>query len=361
MIQLSIFESKVMFYSLLVLGPFILQISKYARNKLSKHFFIILSFIILVLPLGFRACGIDHETYILWFKYPELTTFPYRGSPEPLYELLILFSHYIVKSYWPMYFIPGCLFIGGTLYFISKKCLDYYIALSYIYMTLYIYMCGITRFSAAAGLLCIAFTDFNKTKRYFILVILATMSHYTAIVGVLIYFTYKAKSSITFRNIIIISIGFYIFGLVFSRYGSGLPLGIYRLASYVHLSLNFGAIKNVVLAIPAIIFLFFNYDELVNIDYEIKNVKKIILLMIIFIFASFLMEGVFRLCWYFYIFVAYIYALILPLKFGPNLHYFGSITILKCILVIIGMAYINMVFFDSLYVTQYILPFSFIF
>lgn len=358
---LSIESSKAMFLFVLFIAPILLSISTVLEDKYIKisKIFLLLSFLMVFIPLGFRNCGIDHGTYKSMYSNIDSNLKSYMFTPEPLFLILNLFASHIFGSFQIVYLVCGFLFTFGIYHFILKhKDGNVFINLYCILFSIYIYMCGLTRMSVAIGIISIAFNYIRDSKKYFALVIIAFLWHYSACVAFLFYYAYNSKGNYKFRYNIFIIIVVFVVAKFLSSIGNSLPYVLARYADYLSPSINISAIKNMIILIPAlIIFKVFNREYENELE-DYVQINNIINFIFVFIFISIMFTGLFRFTFYFYPLIGYIYAKFPVILIRAN----GTIRLVYLYIisfVVVGCIYLSYVFFNSPYITRLIIPFEF--
>lgn len=357
MMQLSTEYSKLMFCSIIVLAPFILQLCKYAKTNVTRDIFIIISFLMVFIPLGFRSVGIDYDVYKSWYEQPSLVL-ENPFTPEPLYAALSLFASYI-HCFQICYIIPAFLFTLGLFYYTLKKSDDFFCTSLTVLMSIYIYMCGVTRFSAALGLLWIAFANFDNGKKCIIITIIATLFHYAAVIGILIFFIYRSNRAISVKNCLFFVTGLFAVIWLVQRFGNDLYV-FKRVSHYLNFTFDLSALKNVILVFPTYILMLLYYPAMKQLYEDSVQLKNILILLLAFIAISVVMPGTFRLCWPFLIFIGDIYGRI-PRVIMIDEDALVIMIIYKIIFAVVAVTYQYVVFFDSPYIANLVIPFEFTF
>lgn len=358
MIELSESGTRLLFALLVVFGPLILQLSRYCKTNIGRDILIALSYIFVLIPLGFRANGIDNENYRIWYLYPQ-TIIPYRWNPEPLFALLTLSAHFLFHSFQLVYLVPAIIFLSGVYKFVISKCDDYFSSFIFIMMSLYVYMCGLVRYAAALGLLFWAMSDFKKKKRFFILVLLAGLFHYAAFFGFVIYVFYATKRKFSLKNIIIFFVLVLGATYIIAKYSASVPF-IQRYQDYITPSFDAGVFKLYIIVLPALLFYLFYYKWIQYYTPDGDGVRNIIILLLMVMCVSTFLEGTYRICWMMYGIVAYIYSLV-PRAIVSGTSDTGSVTlfilIYKMGMCVLAVFYVLYVLLRSIYIAPSLIPF----
>lgn len=175
--------------------------SKYSLIR-NYSFFVISLFLFLV--AGFRTCGFDYENYYGYFL--ELNS-PYwfeRGfaiGSEPGYSLI----NYVLGNY-PAVIASVTLMIFLTQFSFFKRyshlpflCLLFYVGLFFYPSTM-----GQYRQALSIGIVLWAIVNRESRLKFFSLIALAMLFHFSAILGVLVLFIPKALKSAKFYIVIFV-------------------------------------------------------------------------------------------------------------------------------------------------------------
>ncbi len=327
------------------------------NNKFVGRIFLLLSFFVLFIPLGMRKGGIDHDVYMEWYDHADfwLKT-NYHMTPEPLFAWLTILAKDYLGEFQIIYLFSSFVYLAGVFAFLRKYNGFGYISVFFMSFSLYLYMCGLARISIAIGIVSYAFTMLEKKKKSLILILVACMFHYTAIIALLVYSSYKSKKNISFKNVLYILVGFSMLAYIINKFSSSLPYVLYRYAQYMKFSFNIRYISTVIILLPAIVFwiVFKRGFKRIYADKYIfyDNVIKVIFALMV---LSILFDGVFRITFFYYPFVAKIY-----IDLRKVLKSSGQEAITPFytgIFSIVGMIYVHAVFFTSPFITPYIIPF----
>lgn len=351
--------SRLFFYSIFVIAAFNAGIASdnIRASRGIKRIFVLISFIILLIPLGMRKVGIDHEIYKEWFDNADFWLNEYYHlTPEPFFAALTLIAKDVFSEFQIVYFFAAFVYLAGLFVFLKRTNSIGYMSIFFMSFSLLLYMCGLARMSIAIGILCIAFTELDKKYMPLILIVIAMMFHYTAIIAVLVYISYRSKRKVSFKNIMYIIVGMFFMSYVINAFSGVLPYAIMRYANYVKLSFAVGNIKGVLVLFPAIILWELykhSYVKLYGEKYRFyDNIIKIVFALAI---LSMMFDGVFRITFYFYPFMAKIYAdFVKILKMTEQK---VIIPVYGGLFTVVGLIYVYEVYFTSPYITDSIIPF----
>ena len=359
-IEFSETGSKFFFYFVFIFSAINAGIAanQYRANKYISRFFVLLAFVILFIPLGFRSVAIDHGVYKEWYDHADYwLRLNYHLTPEPLFAWLTLFAKYVAGSFQLIYLFSAFVYLAGVFVFLRKSESFGYLSVFFMSISLYLYMCGLARISIAIGIVSYAFTVLERKYKPLILILIACFFHYSSIITVLVYISYKNKRNVSFKNILYIIVGMLTLSFIINRFGEVLPYAIMRYAGYVELSFCLGNITSVVILLPALILwgLFKGgYKALYKEKYVFyDNIVKIVFGLIC---LSLLFNGVFRLAFFYYPIIAKIYfdfrrVLAITNQGAVVPMYTGLFSV-------VGLVYVSVVFYDSPFITNLIIPFS---
>jgi len=174
---------------------------KFGKRKVHMVFWV-LSFLILFIPSAFRESGVDHSSYYHHYTLAKSYGYDYfvnyKGSPEPLFALLLFFSANFFDNFHIIYIVSS--FIGLVFTYIGFSKMYGKTSLSLVIfwfsVTYYMIFFGLVRLSIAVGIMTYAFHLIaeKKTKKYFFLCTIATMFHYSAGFMFLVYFVLRRNS-----------------------------------------------------------------------------------------------------------------------------------------------------------------------
>ena len=193
-----------------VLGLFSDLTRKY--NPLLSNVFFLLSATSLLIPLALRGMGVDYQNYILSYmdaamRDPLEYWSAYEGRPEPLYAILNYVAFWtfgcfqgvnvlcavltIVPTFWAMSYFRNKVSIGLTVFAFGFSC----------YMLCY----GLNRMMIAVAIVFSSYVAYieRKTVRYFMLVLIAGLFHYSAFIMMPMFLLLKwleHGTSMTFFN-----------------------------------------------------------------------------------------------------------------------------------------------------------------
>lgn len=359
-IEFSESGSRLFFYGIFVMSAFNagLGANQLRRNKYIGRFFVIISFLILFIPLGMRTVGIDHDIYMEWYNHADFwLKANYYLSPEPLFAGLTILAKDVIGDFQIIYLFSAFVYLAGVFAFLRKYECYGYLSVFFMSFSLYLYMCGLARISIAIGISSYAFTKLDGKVKPLLLILLATLFHYTAIITVLVYLSNKSKRNVSLKNVIYILASFVALSYVITVFSSSLPYVIYRYAQYVKFSFNIRYISSVIVLLPAIV-LWSLYKSGYKSIYEEKyvffdNIVKIIFALMV---LSMMYDGVFRITFFFYPFAAKIYYDFRKILWMTRQEV--VVPIYSGLFTIIGLVYVYAVYFTSPFITPYIVPFA---
>lgn len=201
--------NSILFYFISILFSvlFAYLTQKYSKRHLNKVFWGI-SFLLLWIPVAFRATGVDHSTY--YEIYQNIDSFgteyfkTYNGSPEPLYALLVYLIAKYLGNFQFVYLFSSFIALFFTylgfykmIYRTSMTITVMWFSATY-YMTFY----GLVRMSIAVGIVSYAFHFIEQRKmyRYIFFVTFASLFHYSAIFMFAVYFLLLENRNIDKAN-----------------------------------------------------------------------------------------------------------------------------------------------------------------
>ena len=359
-IEFSESVSRLFFYVIFVMSAFNagLGANQLKGNKYIGRFFIFVSFLILFIPLGMRTVGLDHDVYKEWFNHADFWLKDnYYLSPEPLFAGLTLLAKDVIGNFQIIYLFSSFVYLVGIFAFLNKYESYGYLSVFFMSFSLYLYMCGLTRISIAIGIVSYAFTELDKKVKPLLLILIASLFHYTALITVIVYLSYRSKRNVSFKNVLYILASFMILSYVITTFSSSLPYVLHRYTQYVKFSFNIRYISSVIVLFPVIV-LWTLYKGRYKSIYKEKyvffdNVIKITFALMI---LSMVHDGMFRITFFFYPFAAKIYY-----DFGKilwNTRQETVVPIYISLFTIIGLIYVYAIFFTSPFITPYIIPFA---
>ncbi|MDO5555311.1 MAG: EpsG family protein [Clostridia bacterium] len=185
----------VVYYGSIVLASLFAGLAqKFAKKenkkiiKLNRCLWII-SFLLLLLPIGFRTCGVgvDDNNYKLMFdntiKNGVIKQFLNTGL-EPGYLLFNYFISLFTRNFQVIIFLTT--FIPLVLYYkaleYEKDHINLFLGVFLFGTLLYLYFCGIIRLFIASSIIAfgLRYIIEKKTKKYIICIFIATLFHYSA-------------------------------------------------------------------------------------------------------------------------------------------------------------------------------------
>lgn len=352
-------DSRLFFCFVFLSSSLLLKLSvDLAKHKYAAYgkFTALICALILLIPLGMRNVGIDQSAYLEWFDNANFWMKEnYHWIPEPLFALLTLFSKNFLDSFRFICVFSATIYFYGIYTFFRKNNCIGYLSLYFINIALYLYMCGIMRMSIAIGITSYAYTKLNENRKFFFLLFVATMFHYSACTMFLVFLAFRRKKNFLLKVIFCLLVLIYI--LYLSMYSGLLPSVFMRYESYVNFSFEIKSITVCLIMIPAYIIWFLypkSYYKLYQENYVFYNNIIQISMLIILLAISFV--GLYRLTFYFYPFIAkvyYDYSKILNKAKQNMLSVAYSLGF-----TIIGIMYVYRFFFNGLYIRHSIIPFS---
>lgn len=368
----------IIYYSIIFMSTFFAFLSdKFAYKKngiyrVNKIFWCI-SFLILYIPVAFRASGVDHQDYLNIYggianeglNYWNV----YRGFPEPLYAMLnwivsIIFNDfqyvYIISAFISLFFV----YLGFSR---NIKKVDISICIWMFGVTYYFYMYGLVRYSIAIGILIYAhkYIDIDK-KKYILWCITASGFHYSSLTMILVclFIGKKSEGNVSIKevnkfifNILIIlpisMIIIFILSKIF--YNSAIVL---RYKDYFNMSLNISALNGFVWIFPIIfIVLIFRTKYLNKMDNSLTYFKLFLIGILLILMSTFI--NINRIVFLFFHIFYYFYGNFYKINFKYNQRKCINI-IYNISLVIFGCMWVNRMIFNSIYWKPHIIPFSII-
>lgn len=348
------------------------QIEKDGSSIVNPKFWRI-SYLFLFLPLGFRGNGIDHSTYKQIFTTINSSSFRYNGFPEPLFTLINKLVNFLFRDFQFIYLI----FAAITLLLIYKEIakqinrVRIWIVVWMMSVSLYFYMYGLVRMFLAVSIIWYAhkYIEKKEWKKYLLSVVLAASFHYSSLIMIPIYFIsifkledkfsrIHMKNSVIF-TMIIVPLSFVVSMWFFSEVISLFPW-FERYEGYFKLSFELSQIKNMAWSWP----LYFLVPLLSkHIHSQIENGYLLVRLHLIFTSLSIIsiFYPIFRLTFFLSYVGFYLYSAIYQLKFdfiNPEKDKLYKKVFLISMF-IIGTLYIIIVFFDSIFITAYLIPYYF--
>lgn len=336
-IELGVLETFVLYASTVVIATLLAAHSKKVRvantetyRNLSSIF--ILSFVVLALPLIFRASGVDNEGYLEMYR--EISMWNgnflqnYRGFPEPLFMLLNYFVIVTTDNFQFVYIISGII----SLFFLYKAFkrkieeLDPGILIWLFSSTLYFYMYGLVRMLIAVSIMTYAlhYLENRNIKKYLVWGLIAGFFHYSAFIIIPIFVVISLVSSnksVKFNlfksaliSIVVIpsifTIGMIVFKSLFYNFA-----WFGRYSKYFNFdNINIQVLKNIVWILPlfVILIVYGKYIEKHMSSFKLHANLLFVMLTIALLSVFF---GVQRLLFYIYPSVFYLYTSFIRLPF----------------------------------------------
>lgn len=182
-----------------------LDVTKKHKKKIEIALYLV-SFLTLVLVLGYRGNSPDYENYVKrYFLLQDRSFFSQIGYMEPLYAFLTYASGLIFKDYYqPMFVIfafISILFVYLELYRIRKEINPTIWIFGFVTL-IYPFYFAIVRQALAMGILVFANRYFNKEDKwkYIGLTLVAAMFHYSAIIMIPILIVYLFQNQMSIRK-----------------------------------------------------------------------------------------------------------------------------------------------------------------
>lgn len=343
---------------------FLLFLSDHCINKNIKKILWILVNIIFFFIIGFRNMGIDRDSYIYMYNAVPIYINDLElalASMEPGYLLLNFFVYYCLGDFIYIQIFQALLFSISAykiMEYADSKHYSLVIIFSFTLTTIFFYIMGLIRISISISIFIISILNFIKKKQkrnLCIGFIISSMFHYSAIciIFILFYVFIVSKNNYNDKKIISQIISFVVIIFVFINIISPYLLNIvsYKYIGYLN---NFGfhwsSIINIIYVLPLILFCTIFWKKIVHFI-DIRLVAVVILVTII----STTFVGSFRFIFFINYLIGYMYALFFN-KIKVNLIKFKLL--LKAIYIILLVIYAYITFFDSIYITPFIIPFG---
>ncbi|MGX6978294.1 EpsG family protein [Vagococcus elongatus] len=362
----------ILYYSLFISTVFLSMISSLLKKYKKKYQFwlgsvsFVINYLTLTLVVGLRAYGIDHTNYHNMYTQINESGFSYKGFPEPLFYLINKVVSFTTGNFLDIYLI--CAILTFSFFFAAFKerigVNSYPIIVSTFFLVFYFYSFGLIRMLVSVSLLTYAhkYLCSNNLKKYLIYGIIAGGFHYSAfvIVPIIIFSEKLYRKRFKFREIfgvyvLLLPLLFIIFTQLFKYFIRYVPW-LYRYSDYLNLNFEPAIIKNYFWILPAIIILMLFGKQIREINYDGEILINLFcLLCSLMIISSFF--RIFRLTFYLYYPVIYIYGSLF--KLSPFKKNREIIVVFWIFFVIFGFFYLREMFFDSIYIDPFIIPFMF--
>lgn len=175
----------------------------------NRKWTVVVAATLLVIIAGFRAesVGTDTINYYKLFEWYGDNLFGGFHANEPGYAMLQLLVVRAGGSFHTLVFLVQLLIITGLSLFARKVAHHpQYVLLCYLLLYFYFYSFNTARQFLAIPLLLFAYhnLDIGKTKPAIVLIIVGTMFHYTAIIGMLILLFRKRRWSVKLQVTLLI-------------------------------------------------------------------------------------------------------------------------------------------------------------
>jgi len=379
-IQFGPVASYLVYFSSVFIATIFAHLSgKYSYKKNNGEYgvykpFWILSFFSLFVPLAFRGYGVDYENYIGVYNNVKIAGTNYfsyyTGMPEPLFALL----NYIVAKLFDNYqwvFIISAFISLGLLYlsfsrYVKKVSLGMLIWT--FGFTYYLFMYGLVRISLAIGItsLALKYLESREKYKYFLLIFLATLFHYSAIVMIPVFYMVSLKSNPlkTKKRVnillytlllaatipIIFALIKNVFPIIFDGYS-----WFARYNMYFNFEKDLRILKNISSMLPLLIIVYM-YKEKFTSQIEFGAVYiKLFLIMVAFVIMS-VFFPIHRVSYYLYPAAFYLYASFGKLKFNKNDRKIIIITY-NYSMFILGVLWMIIAIFGSSLWEPYLIPY----
>jgi hypothetical protein len=176
---------------------------KYSNKGVNRVFWTI-SFLLLWIPVAFRASGVDHISYLNHFRQVQIYGSEYfkvySGSPEPLYALLVYLVASTSDKFQYIYIISSFIALFFTYLGFAKmvKRTSLPLTVMWFAVTYYMTFYGLVRMSLAVGIITYAFHFIEQSKmlKYFFFCTIAALFHYSAAFMFIMYFLLRRKQKL---------------------------------------------------------------------------------------------------------------------------------------------------------------------
>lgn len=336
-------------------------------RQVSYLLYLIVS-IVLGLIICCRDVGIDRDTYLTIYQETPLYLENYAASSfqEPLYFLLNIIAYYVFNNYKFIQFFQGIIFAGASfelLKFCRSKKISTAICYSFYLATIFFYLMGLNRMAIAVNCLTIGILKYFKNKRGFrfiITCVCASLFHYSAlIVSVLFIYLFVLKKNKQI-NYVILKIGCVlpVAGFIALKMASAMLLSILpeKYKGYLtNITFNISYLKNIIYILPLfIIYIYFEANKILKREDEKRVISKTMAIILFFTIFTMFFDGAFRFTFYFNFLIAFLYAFYLK---KVRIFAYDCKVLIGIGYVIILLLYAVVVFFDSIYITNFIVPF----
>ncbi len=240
-------------------------------KKVPKRIYWFISMAILIFVMGFRAnsVGVDDLNYLRGYNIANsVDIFQYYKEhvTEPGFYLLYKLVYYVFNDFQWLIILTSTFTI-----FCFYKAFEYEIenislplAVFIFSTTQYFYYFGIIRLGLAVAIIVFAYRYIleNKKKRYILMVLLATLFHYSALFALVLLFIKKDKYNKFKRNtvvklVLIIPVAFYYVRLFIYPFITASKYQKYIASSQI-ISLGF------ITSIPLFILFLFHYNKFIT-------------------------------------------------------------------------------------------------
>lgn len=361
----------------MILAVFFAYLSDRKVDLMTRKICWTISFFCLFLPVAFRGYGVDHQSYIEWYKH--IKSFGtgyfahYNFMPEPLYALLNYIIANTVDNVQYVFILSA--FIPLSLIYLAfskyRGRINLAICLWTFCFCYYLFMFGLVRISIALGIITYAynFMENRNFKKYMFFCLIAFLFHYSAIIMLPIYFLVNHKTlrltkiennfsilKYSVAYIISTTLLFYLVHKYFPFiFGSFSWFGRYRY--YFQSQLNWEIIKSQAFVIPILVMLFLGKKYFLHNIFRMVLYIKLLLIMLSFSIGS-IFFPIHRVCFYFIPACCYCYASVPRLRFSTNNTEQGIITAAySIIMLVIGIVWIYLIVFNSDHWKPFLIPY----
>lgn len=373
MIQYSVEFTYVWYISSIFLATFFAFLSQKFSFSIEGKLYInkiywSLSFLCLFIPVAFRGYGIDHDSYREIFAYINTSYYEYNGFPELLFMVLNFTIGKTLNDFQFIYIFSAFISLGLIYFAFSRRINSSSLAICvWLFSTCsYFYMYGLVRMFLAMGIVFYAhkFIESKKFYKYLILIIIAGLFHYSAFIMIPLYFVLINKSgkTLSIRTNIIYAIFallatpamFYVSSKLFINIFSRSAI-FSRYLNYFVLNFDLNGLKNMAWSWPLIFIVLFFGKYIADSVYDGKSLIKMFWVFVGISMLSTLFP-IFRLTFFLNYVGFYLFASIPKINFVKKdkplvLFIFNSIVF------ILGLIYVYMVFFDSIFIEPFLVPY----
>lgn len=352
------------YFVVYIFSIFLLGLSENVKNKKGIYSLFFMVSFLLYIVVAYRTVGVDRETYVEMFSYTEFYMHNYNFMVmEPLYFLLNIFVYYIFGDILFIQVFQGIIYavsVFKLLLFCRSKNCNTIIVYSFSISTIFFYMMGLNRMCIAVGIFTIAFINYltkHNNIRFIMSLILCSLFHYSAILMLFLFiFLFIIKNNKRIKNLVLymgylVPIVLYAFLKIFQDVLVNRLLST-KYSGYVEVGFSISNIISVIYVLPIIIVYFLIGFKSENEQEEIFLQKQMAISILTFHLSCFFV-GAFRFNFYMNGWVAYMYAMLFKrFKFKPK----AGKLLFEGLFVILITVYSIVVFFDSPFITEKIVP-----